>query len=46
MESGKYAIQGTVVSNIIQPFLMVMVSLKYSMWQGTMASATKIWDVK
>ena len=46
MESGNHILQGTVVSNNIQPFLMVMVLMKYVMRQGTMTSDDKIWDVK
>ena len=37
--------EGTVVSNRIQPFLMVMVQMKNDKWQGTMASGSKIWDL-
>ena len=34
------------VSNKIQPFLIVRVPMKYGKWQGTMASGSKKWDVK
>ena len=45
MESGKHALQGTLASNKIHPFLMVRVPMKYGKWQGSMASGSKIWDV-
>ena len=38
MESGKHALQGTVVSNKIQPFLMVG-------FQWNMASGREQWQV-
>ena len=46
MESGDHTIDGTVISNKIQLFVMVMVPMKYDKWQGTMASGSKIWDEK
>ena len=46
MEIGDHTIDGTVISNKIQQFLMVMVPMKYGKWQGTMASGSKIWDEK
>ena len=46
MEMDNHTLQGTVVSNRIQPFLMVMVQMKNDKWQGTMASGSKIWNVK
>ena len=45
MERGKHALQGIVVSNKIQTFLMVRVRIKYGKWKGTMESDSKIWDV-
>ena len=45
MERGKHALQGIVVSNRNQSFLMVRVQMKYDKWQGTMESDSKIWDV-
>ena len=45
MEMDNHTLQGTVASNRIQPFLMVMVQMKNDKWQGTMASGSKIWDV-
>ena len=45
MESGKYALQGTVVGNKIQTFLILRVSLKYGKWQGTIARSMKILQV-
>ena len=45
MEIGKYALQGTVVGNKIQTFLILRVSLKYGKWQGTMARSMEIWQV-
>ena len=46
MENGNYTLQGAVVSNKIQPFLKVRVTMKYCKWQGNMASGNKIWDRK
>ena len=46
MESGDHTIDGTVISNKIQPYLMVMVPMKYGKWQGTMARGSKIWYEK
>ena len=46
MECAKHAVQGTVINNKIKQFLMVRVTMKYGKWQGTMASGSKIWDVK
>ena len=45
MEMDNHTLQGTVASNRIQPFLMVMVQMKNDKWQGTIASGSKIWDV-
>ena len=45
MESGKYALQGTVVGNKIQTFLILRVSLKYGKQQGTMACRMEILQV-
>ena len=42
MESVKYALQGTVVGNKIQKFLMLRVSLKYGKWQETIASGREL----
>lgn len=42
MESSKHALQGTMVSNKMQAFLMVSVPTKYGKWQGTMLSGSKI----
>ena len=46
MESGDHTLQGTVVSKKSQIFLMVMVPMKYGKWQETMASGSKVWNVK
>ena len=46
MECAKHAVQGTVINNKIKQFLMVRVTMKYGKWQGTIASGSKIWDVK
>ena len=45
MESGKYALQGTVVGNKIQTFLMIKVSMRYGKCQGTMASGSELRQV-
>ena len=36
----------TLASNKIHLFLLVRVPMKYGKWQGSMASGSKIWDVK
>ena len=46
MKTGKNSLQESVVANKIQPLLLVRVLMKYGMWQGTMASGSKISDVK
>ena len=33
MESDKHVLHGTVISNKIQPFLMVRIPMKYGQWQ-------------
>ena len=38
--------QETVINNKIQAFLLVKIPMKYCNWQGTMANANMIWDVK
>ena len=45
MENGNHTLKGTVVSNNIQPFLVVRVPMKCGRWQGTMASGSNIWDL-
>ena len=45
MESGNHTLRGTVISNKIQQFLMIMVPMQSDKRQGTMASISKIRDV-
>ena len=46
MESSNHTLQGNVVCNKIQPYLIIIVPIKYGMWRGAMASDSKIWDLK
>ena len=45
MESGNHTLRGTMISNKIQQFLMIMVPMQSGKRQGTMASISKIRDV-
>ena len=42
MESGNHTLHGTVISNKIPQFLMIMVPMQSGKWQGTMACGIKI----
>ena len=44
MESSKHTLRGTVISNKIQQFLMIMVPMQSGKKQGTMARISKIRD--
>ena len=45
MKSSNHALRGTVISNKIQQFLMIMVPMQPGKRQGTMASISKIMDI-
>ena len=46
MQSDKHPQQDIIVTNKIKAFLIVRVTMKYDMRQWSMASGSKIWDVK